>query len=84
MELRLHLLESFMARGSDGEQYKVNAYERMTRDPSMPMADDNWESTGVTEYRLADGRQLQAHKDGTMDLAMPGSTVHLTPERMVH
>jgi hypothetical protein len=84
MELRLHLLEKFVARGSDGAEYKVCAYERMTRDPSMPQADDCWEPTGQTEFRLEDGRPLLPHNDGTMDLQQDGAMVHLTPERVLH
>lgn len=63
MDLRLQLLETFTAAGSDGQDYKVYAYDRLARDPSL--AGEHWESTGSVEYRLADGRVLQVQRDGT-------------------
>ncbi len=63
MDLRLQLLETFTAQGSDGSQYKVCAFDRLARDPSV--AGDHWESTGTIEYRLVDGRGLEVHRDGT-------------------
>lgn len=63
MDLRLQLLETFTAQGSDGSPYKVCAFDRLARDPSA--AGDQWESTGTIEYRLEDGRGLQVHRDGT-------------------
>ena len=35
MDLKLHLLETFPARGSDGHDYKVCAYERLRRDDTI-------------------------------------------------
>jgi hypothetical protein len=61
--LRLQLLETFTAAGSDGSTYKVCAYDRMTTDPSL--AGEHWESTGSVEYRLEDGRAVQMQRDGT-------------------
>lgn len=63
MDLHLQLLETFTAAGSDGTTYKVCAYDRMTRDPSV--AGEHWEPTGSVEYRLADGRAIQIQRDGT-------------------
>jgi hypothetical protein len=68
MELKLHLLESFPARGSDGKDYKVCAYERMRRDDTVHDGQDRWLSTGVTEYRLDSGERIEAHADGSMKL----------------
>lgn len=76
MELRLHFLESFPAQGSDGASYKVCAYERMARDESVADGLERWESTGVVEYRLEDGRLVDAGKDDSMRIA--GSPVALT------
>lgn len=66
MDIKLQLLESFQARGSDGKIYKVMGYERLTRDASLPGALDQWASTGTNEYRLADGAFVDALNDGSM------------------
>ena len=75
MDIRLHLLETFAARGSDGASYKVRAYERMV--PDVSLGGEAWESTGVVEYRLDDHRPLEAQRDGTLRIASTGVT--LTP-----
>jgi hypothetical protein len=77
MEHRLHQLESFMARGSDGSAYKVRAFEHMTRDASLPDATELWEATGRAEYRLDDGRRVVVLSDGSMEIA--GAGVRLVP-----
>ncbi|GAB3757565.1 hypothetical protein GCM10028796_01890 [Ramlibacter monticola] len=69
MEIRLHLLESFAATGSDGCRYKVCAYERLGL---VPGSADQWEPTGVAEYRLEDGRHVEVSKDDAMRLAGSG------------
>ena len=51
MERRLHLLESFTARGSDGETYKVRGYEHLVRDESLSDGREHWEPTGLAEYQ---------------------------------
>lgn len=84
MELRLHLLDTFMAEASDGATYKVRAYERMAPNVSLDGADDSWEPTGVTEYRLEDGRVLAAQPDGSLRVAAGGDLVlKPTPARAV-
>jgi hypothetical protein len=75
MELQLHFLESFAAQGSDGTTYKVCAYERMARDASVGDGLERWEPTGVLEYRLEDGRLVDARGDDAMRIA--GSSVEL-------
>jgi hypothetical protein len=60
MDVKLQLLESFHAHGSDGQTYKVFGYERMARDAAVPAAIEHWQSTGTSEYRLADGRHVPA------------------------
>jgi hypothetical protein len=72
MDLRLHLLDSFTAQGSDGATYKVRAYERLAPDLSLGEGSDRWESTGVAEYRLEDGRVLSARPDGSWQLPSTG------------
>jgi hypothetical protein len=66
MDRKLHLLESFTATGTDGRTYKVFAYEHMVRDESLPGVFDHWEPTGVSEYRLADGRHVDLQADGSI------------------
>lgn len=76
MDKQLHLLESFQARGSDGSQYKVMGYEHLVRDPSLNQGTEQWEPTGLTEYRLDDGRLVMPTRDGS--LRIDGSGVVLT------
>ncbi len=78
MDLRLHFLESFMAKGSDGATYKVMAYERMTPDVPFTHAEQVWEPTGITEYHLPDGRLVDVSRDGRMRIV--GSDVELVAE----
>jgi len=73
MDLRLQFLESLKATGSDGHQYKVRAYDRLTTDPSF--GPDHWESTGQVEYRLDDGRFVEMGPGGQMRIA--GTSVTL-------
>ncbi|KAB2871664.1 MAG: hypothetical protein IT503_15150 [Burkholderiaceae bacterium] len=67
-QIKLQLLESFHAHGSDGQTYKVFGYERMARDESVPAAIDQWQSTGINEYRLADGRYVDEQGDGSLHI----------------
>lgn len=76
MDLRLRLLETFPAAGSDGATYKVCAYDRLAPDLSLPPGAQGWESTGEVEYRLDDGRRVDLQRDGTSFIA--GSEVQLT------
>jgi hypothetical protein len=73
MDMRLHMLESFPALGSDGQRYKVCGYERLAL---VPGSADQWEPTGVAEYRLEDGRIVEVARDEAMRVA--GSSVVLT------
>jgi hypothetical protein len=72
MDKKLHLLESFEARGNDGRTYKIFGYEHLTRDESLPGGIERWEPTGITEYRLADGGVVEASADGTLRVARSG------------
>ena len=72
MNLKLHLLESFSARGSDGAAYKVRAYERMVQDPSVSDGQEHWQPSGIIEYRLDDGSLVDAHADGAMRVVRSG------------
>ena len=72
MDRKLHLLESFMARGSDGSSYKVCGYERMAKDELLVDGQEHWEPTGVVEYRLAEGDRVDVRSDGSMRVANSG------------
>lgn len=76
MDLRLQLLDSFQATGSDGASYKVCAYDRLARDLSLGNGDEQWASTGQLELRLEDGRLVEVDREGTGHVA--GSDVLLT------
>jgi len=75
MDHRLHFLESFAATGSDGGRYKVCGYERMAPEVSFTHSLPVWESTGVAEYHLPDGRLVDVTRDGQMRIA--GSNIVL-------
>lgn len=70
MDIRLQLLESFSADGSDGRRYKVCAYDRLAL---VPGTAQQWEPTGVIEYRLDDHRVVQVDTDGSMSVAASGA-----------
>ena len=75
MDIKLNLLESFEARGSDGRTYKVMGYERLARDQSIAHAVERWAPTGTSEYRLADGGLIDAYGDGSMRIHNNGVTL---------
>lgn len=72
MDRKLHLLESFNARGADGVDYKVHGYEYLARDASITDGREHWEPSGVFEYRLADGSRIDVAADGSMRIARSG------------
>jgi hypothetical protein len=72
MDHKLHLLESFTVRGSDGSTYKVCGFERLARDESFVDGQEHWEPTGVVEYRLGDGARVDVRNDGSMRIANSG------------
>ncbi len=74
MDLKLQFLESFEVVGADGQVWKVRAYDRMARNEALPDR-EHWESTGVVEYRLEDGRLVEALPDGS--LRIHGTDVEL-------
>jgi hypothetical protein len=80
MDRKLHFLESFSAKGSDGEVYKVCGYEHMVRDETVADGLEHWESTGEIEYRLDDGSAVEAHRDGTMRIVRTGVALTLAAE----
>ncbi len=72
MDLKLHLLDSFPARGADGQLYKVCAYERLRLDESLPTGSDPWLPTGESEYRLDSGALVDMGDGETMTVAATG------------
>ena len=74
MDLRLQFLESFKVVGPDRHEHKICAYDRMARNEALPDG-EHWESTGVIEYRLEDGRVVEALPDGS--LRIHGSNLEL-------
>ena len=72
MDIQLRFLESFDARGSDGQTYRVRGYERLARDESLPTAVERWEPTGINEYRLDDGGFVDARPDGSLRVQRSG------------
>jgi hypothetical protein len=77
MNHRLQQLETFTAKGSDGGTYKVRAFEHQVRDETLPGMLEHWESTGQAEYRLDDGRLIDVHRDGRMEIADTGVVLEL-------
>lgn len=83
MDYKLHLLDSFAARGADGETYKVCAYEHLVQDRSLPTdGQEHWEPNGQVEYRLAGGESVEELPDGSLRLR--SSHLTLTPLGLRH
>jgi hypothetical protein len=80
MEKQLRLLESFPVHGDDGNNYQVRVYEHLARLDAVPGLTDEWESTGLAEYKLADGRHVEVSRDGGLTLhhGGQGSGIRLT------
>jgi hypothetical protein len=72
MDRQFHLLDTFAARGSDGQTYKVCAYEHLRRDETINDGQEHWLPTGVFEYRLASGDPIDARADGSLVIARSG------------
>jgi hypothetical protein len=80
MERKLHLLETFKARGADGQVYVVRGYEHMTRlDAVADAHEDQWEPTGVAEYKLEDGRHVDLDASGALVVAGTGLRLEREP-----
>ena len=79
MDKKLHLLDSFEARGTDGASYKVMAYEHLLRVDLVVDGQDHWEPTGLSEYRLGSGERVDVAPDGAMRVASTGVELHPAP-----
>jgi hypothetical protein len=64
MEKTLRQLETFSARGSDGNTYSIRGYEHLGRVDAPGTSEQPWEPLGVAEYKLADGRPLRELAEG--------------------
>jgi hypothetical protein len=70
MDRRLHLLDSFAARGPDGTTHRVFAYEHLVRTECLPTSTlDEWASSGQIEYRLEDGTRVVPGDHGSFAVA---------------
>jgi hypothetical protein len=72
MDKRLHLLETFAARGDDGNAYVVHGYEHLARLDGTPDLSDQWEPTGLSEYKLSSGERIEVDKSGAMTIVRNG------------
>ena len=79
MDKRLQLLETFTARGSDGQLYVIHGYEHLVQMDMLQDMPGQWESTGQAEYKAADGRPVQVASDGSMRLERSGITLERQP-----
>ncbi len=75
MEKKLHLLETFNVKGSDGRAYIVHGYEHMALVDTLSATANQWEPTGQAEYKLADGRRVQVGAGDSM--MIPDSGISL-------
>lgn len=81
MERKLQLLDSFDAQGDDGLTYRVLGYEHLVRDESSHIdGQEHWQSTGQSEYRLADGRRIEVDRDAVMRIAGTGVALRAARE----
>ena len=72
MEKMLHQLESFSARGNDGNTYLVRGYEDLARLDAVRDTQGRWEPTGEAEYKLEDGRRVVVDRNGAMTISDSG------------
>ena len=75
MDKKLQRLETFRVQDMHGASYKVHAYEHLTRVHNFLDMENQWEPTGLIEYKLSSGEHLEVDHDG--NLFMPGSTMPL-------
>ena len=69
LDKKLHQLETFTARGSDGKTYTVRGYEHLARLETIGDPNGLWEPTGEAEYKLDDGRPVRVDKSGRMTVS---------------
>ena len=64
MDKKLHQLETFSARGSDGRTYTVRGYEHLARLETVGDPHGLWEPTGC-RIQLDDGRPVSVDRTAT-------------------
>ncbi len=72
MDRKLHLLETFVAQDERGASYKIFGYEHLVKVPAAPEFPQQWEPTGIAEYKLAGGEHVDQERDGTLRIAKTG------------
>jgi len=72
MDRRLHLLETFVAQDDQGAPYKVLGYEHLVQTPISAEFQQQWEPTGMAEYKLASGEHLDLERDGALRVRASG------------
>lgn len=72
MDKKLTRLDTLHLRGSDGKDYVVYAYEHLARPEHLPDTPENWTTTGLVEYKLANGTRVDADASGRMTIAGTG------------
>jgi hypothetical protein len=77
MDLKLQFLESFEVVGPDRQPHRVRAYDRLARNEALP-GGEHWEATGVVEFRLDDGRLVEALPSGPMRIHGTDVELHRT------
>ena len=76
MDKKLHLLETLRLRGDDGKTYVVHGYEHLARLEGMPDTPDQWQPTGLAEYKLATGEPVRVDR-ATGEMSVPSTGVML-------
>jgi hypothetical protein len=71
MDKKLRHLETFSAIGEDGVTYTVRAYEHLAA-VALVDSQEQWEPTGLAEYKLADGSHINVGKDDSMVVSGTG------------
>jgi hypothetical protein len=79
MDKKLHLLETFPARGNDGNDYVVHGFEHLARLDGMTDLNDQWAPTGLAEYKLSNGERIDVDKSGSMTVARTGVKLNREP-----
>ena len=72
MDRKLHLLETFVAQDDQGASYKIFGYEHLVQAHASPEFQQQWEPTGIAEYKLAGGGHVDLESDGVLRIAATG------------
>ena len=72
MDRKLHLLETFVAQDEQGTPYKIFGYEHLVQALLSPEFQQQWEPTGVAEYKLAGGEHVDLESGGMLRVTTTG------------